>query len=269
MERNLPEMMPSDVWNKINIRHLDIATKSPDTMERALAAAYYRMRAESSFRFGDRASGTDFLKKSAAILQDDHKGLSSLGSIAAAYNLDSLATRFFRRAIQLWPEYITAYANLASLALKKNKIVEAKKLIDTAEKINPLHFLVKRAKENFVQMQNRLKNSGNEKTISLKKRIELLHKRLKAEPGQAWLWNDLGTAWAQSGKIEQAAKCWKKAAKLKDDYARPHKNLAVYYEREKQDMAMAKMHREKYLLLSGKTIIQPDPTKILPDNPNP
>jgi len=242
------------------------------------------MSAEGSFRFGDQKAAVEFLRKAAAAISDDHKGLNNLGSVAAEHGLDELAENFFRQALRVWPEYVTPYANLANLALKYDRKDEAKDLIAAAERIDPKHFMVGKAREKLAQVSGTRANEPEKmETIPLTERIAFLHKQLKENPKEASLWNDLGTAWAQSGKLSQAADCWKKAVALKADYALPHRNLAIYYEKEEKNEALAKLHRDRYLLLSGELpeengkeidpekdlAAQPDPLELLPENLRP
>ena len=57
----------------------------------------------------------------------------------------------------------------------------------------------------------------------------------------------LGTALALAGYAHEGATHWQKALELKPLYALPHKNLAVYYENEKQDHAKAEYHKQQFV----------------------
>jgi len=234
-----------DVWGEISVRGVDASAVSSDAMERSLAASYHRMRAEWLLSGGDKERGTEFLRKAAAASPDEHKAMNNLGSLAAEYGLADLASKYFARAIALWPRYKTPRSNLASLALDGSRIDQAERWIEELAKMDP----------------------KDRRLPGLRSRLNVVRLRaaVAASPNDPVLHNDLGTALAMSGRAKEGAAHWLKAIELRPLYALPHKNLAVYYARDGKDSKKAAYHRRQYERISRLTEA---PTPGLPGPPH-
>src|SRR5438105_5412981 len=64
-----------------------------------------------------------------------------------------------------------------------------------------------------------------------KSQVAVLLEKVKAEPDNAILWNDLGAAYGQHSEWKNAVLAFKKAVSIKKDYAHAWYNLGLAYEK--------------------------------------
>ncbi len=259
--RVLPPKLPvgalTRAWQQVTISNLEAAAKSSDAMERALAAAVYRMHAEYTLSHGNDVEGRRLLEQAAGCIPRDHKALNNLGSVAAEYGLKDLATKLYAQALSVYADYVTPCVNLSSLALERGDRETASMYLARAMQIDAKNPMVKRLRQRF---QTRAQKPKARKDQSAPAGgLKGILKQLEDNPDDPVLHNNAGTAYAQAGKFKQAIEHWQRAIKLRPDYALAHRNLALCYEKELNDPARAEYHKKEYLRLVGKN--QPDPFK--------
>lgn len=210
------------------------AEVSHDSMDRGLAASYYRMMAETCFSTGRISEGKDNLLKAMEIMDDDHKGINNLGSIAASYGQKELAIGLYEKAAAINPRYSTPLTNLANMSLENGDVEKAEVFLNQANSIDPDNYRVKALAEVIRKKKdesNRLQNFINDVTKN---------------PEDPVAHNNLATAFAQSGNIIKAIEHWKTAVRLKPDYALAYKNLYIAYTRDLPDPAQAQKYKAIY-----------------------
>ncbi|MEE8207666.1 MAG: tetratricopeptide repeat protein, partial [Nitrosomonadaceae bacterium] len=147
-------------------------------------------------------------------------------------NLDA-ATVFLKKAIELKPNYVTAYNNLGTTLQKSDKLDEAIDSYRLAIKLKPDYSTA------YKNLGNALREKGklDEATASYRQATVL-------NPNDAEAHNDLGAALQKSGKLDEAIESHRQAIRLKPDYAEAHSNLgAALKEQGKLDEAIAS-HRQ-------------------------
>lgn len=85
-----------------------------------------------------------------------------------------------------------------------------------------------------------------------KNAIEGLLKQFENDPKNYIVCNNIGSAFAEKKDFSNAVKYWEKALNINPEYATAHRNLFIYYSREKQNEQKAQFHKNKLLA------IQPD-----------
>ena len=120
-----------------------------------------------------------------------------------------------KKAIQINPNYASAYNNLANAL---NKSGEYKKAIDCCEKaiqINP----------NYVELHYNLGNIFNE-LGEYKKAIGSYEKAIQINPNYASAYNNLANALSELREYKKAIGCYEKAIQINPNYASAYNNLA-------------------------------------------
>jgi tetratricopeptide (TPR) repeat protein len=119
-----------------------------------------------------------------------------------------------RRAIEIKPDFVESYNNLAIILQDKGGYVEAEKYFRSAIELNP----------NYAEAYN---NIGNLlKDTERNKEAEIYYKlSLKINPKNYKVYNNLGLLCADSQRLDDAEMFYRKAIELNPNFAEAYNNL--------------------------------------------
>lgn len=161
-----------------------------------------------------------------------------------------------RKAIEIQPNYVAAYANLGDAYRNLGNISGAISAYDKAVEIDSqsshTHSLSLAAA--YYALGNTLAKRQEKKAVSMyRQAIALNHNFPQA-------YNNLAAIYADNGQLEQAIALWIKAVGIDPRFATAHFNLAVFYfQQKKYDLAIA--HCDKVIKLGSR--IDPEFLKLL------
>ncbi|MDP6523859.1 MAG: tetratricopeptide repeat protein [Kiritimatiellia bacterium] len=139
-----------------------------------------------------------------ALALPEHVGtLNNLGVIHAGRGELQVATTYYRRAIELDPEFAEGYYNLGFAYTQQEKIEEASAMFREILRIHPDH-----AKANF-QFASLLAQEGDFKTA-----IHHLERVLRVRPADPSVQLTLAMVYVKSGRFADAEESWRKALQL-------------------------------------------------------
>ncbi len=143
-----------------------------------------------------------------------------LGGILQDLGKLNEAEKTTRKAIQLNPNYSTAYSNLGNILLNLGKLNEAEKTTRKAIQLNPNNATA------YSNLGSILLNLGklNEAEKTTRKAIQL-------NPNYSTAYSNLGNILQDLGKLKEAEETTRKAIQLNPDNTVAYFNLFLHYER--------------------------------------
>ena len=135
---------------------------------------------------------------------------TSLGFVLFTERDNSGAEREYKQAIELNPNYATAYHRYASLLLSTGRPDEALQMIKRAQELDPLSLIINTALGNIYSVNRRYDEA-----------IEQLRKTLEMDPTFIHARGYLGMAYLKKGMYEDAIKEIEKARVLSDNSVPP------------------------------------------------
>lgn len=140
----------------------------------------------------------------------------TLGSVLVAQSKYDEAIEYYKKALQIRPEYMEAYNNLGVALSEQGKIDEAIELYLKALKMKPDNA---KAHNNFA---NALLMKGK-----IDEAIEHYQRALQINPYYWDCYNNLGVALKRKGEIDKAIANHRRALEINPGYAEAHYNLAI------------------------------------------
>jgi len=173
-------------------------------------------------------------------LRDEITKMKKEGSAKAAEKLFNMgnayyhtgnydkAIEYYKKAIELKPDYTEAYYNMGGAYYDKgnyDKTIECcKKAIESKPD----------DAETYYGMGGAYYHKGN-----YDKAIEYYEKAIELKPDYAEAYHNMGAAYYDKGNYDKAIKCYQKVIELKPDYADAYHNMgAAYYNKNSYDKAI-------------------------------
>ena len=223
------------------LRHFD--EPGPiDDLGRSIIADYHRAVMEDHLLDGWSTRARIHLDAAEGQWAQSKEGLNNLGSVAAEHGLNDDAVRLFRAAAALSPGYVTARRNLAYLLEKTGRTSESARAFEALIKVAP-------DDEAAVRRLGALRAA----TSIVASRVKKLEAAARAEPYRAPLWNNLGTAYIEAGRPEDALRAYREAVRIRPDYAMAHRHLAHLYAEYLHDPKAAAIHSALAEAAKGET----------------
>ncbi len=161
-----------------------------------------------------REDAINFYRKAIELKPDYAFACNNLGTALYHQNKLEEAIEQYRKAIELKPDYALAYNNLGIALKAQNKLEEAIEHFLKAIELKPDYALAYNNLGIALKAQNKLE----EAIVQYRKAIEL-------KPDYADAYNNLGNALKAQNKLEEAIEQYRKAIELKPDYALAYYNL--------------------------------------------
>ncbi len=146
----------------------------------------------------------------------DHRVFSNYGIILKDLGKLKEAEHFYRKAIELKPNYAEAHSNLGVLLKDLGKLKEAEHFYRKAIELKPDYA------EAHSNLGVLLKDLGK-----LKEAEYFYRKAIELKPNYAEAHSNLGVLLKRLGKLKEAEHFYRKAIELKPDYAKAYSNLGV------------------------------------------
>jgi len=164
--------------------------------------------------------------------------LNNIGVIFQGLGKKQRAKECFEKAIKINPNYADAYYNLGNIFKDLGKNQKAKEFFEKAIEINP----------NYADAHNNLgnvfKDSGN-----LQKAKEFFEKAIENNPNHAGALNNLGVIFKELKKNREAKNCFEQVIKINPNHADAHNNLGVIFQ-ELGKIEKAKECYEKAIVIN-------------------
>jgi CheY-like chemotaxis protein len=181
------------------------------------------------------------------------KVLNLMGECYLALASFNLATSCFTQALELNPQYLKSYQNLASLSEKQGNLTEARRFLEQARSLSPLN------PERLFRLGQLCLKTGDQQQAQqyLKESLKCGHAILEAEPSEVAevflqagmdqvaedlltqsiqdqpdnvnLYNRLGIALRRQNKHQEALKCYQTALDLAPANEKVYFNLGILY----------------------------------------
>lgn len=230
-----------DIRNEPILRHFETPT-AVDDLGRSVIADYQRALAEAHLRVGDREGALAAFEAAERWLERSKEGLNNLGSTLAEYGFLEQAERLYRKAAALSPKYVTPRRNLAIMLDRQGRRDDA---------IAAFEALVRAAPEDDGARRRLAELKAPPAQPSpAETRVAQFEAATRAEPHRAPLWNNLGTAYVEAGRPEDAREAYLEAVRRDPGYAMAHKHLAALYREFLGDEEAARRHQAQYEALS-------------------
>jgi superkiller protein 3 len=229
----------------------------------------------------------DYLEKITEILKrnrNDIEMINTYGFIALNFkNNIPLAKEYFKRALEIDKNYIHSLNNMGVCYMRENNILEAKKQFEENILLSPINYpysyqnltIIYLQEENFkhaydvlIKAENNRVNieSGWDHLKGLlliylndySSALEWYLEKIKIEPQNNLLVNNLGFCFRKLGNFEQAEKCFSKAAKIFENKLKrkervDERSLIAYYNLAR--LALDKSEKKKILDISKKILL--------------
>lgn len=233
-----------DIRDTVILRHF-LRPGPVDDLGESVLADYHRARAEAHLAHDDRRAALGDFLSAERWLSKSKEGLNNLGSTMAEYGLLKEAERLYRSAAQLSDTYVTPRRNLAILIDKQGRTEEAITAFGELVRVAPEDAGAKRKLEALRRPPPAAGPNEDEQ------RVLQFEQATRAEPHRAPLWNNLGTAYMQAGRPQDALRAYLKATEVDPKYAMAHKHLAAVYREFLKDPDAAGRHQALYEGLRG------------------
>jgi len=120
----------------------------------------------------------------------------------------------YRRAIEVYPYMITAYARLGSVLAGSGRVREAEKFYRAALAKAPAAAGIRYSLANLLDADGRVEEAEHH-----------LRAAIEANPRHAGAYNDLGVILARNGRLQASLLCFREAVRISPEYAEAHYNL--------------------------------------------
>ena len=150
---------------------------------------------------------------------------------------------YYRKVLELDPNYINALNNIGVIFQGLGKKQRAKECFEKAIKINPNYA------DAYYNLGNIFKDLGKNQ-----KAKEFFEKAIEINPNYAEAYYNIGIIFKRLGKIEKAKECYKKAIELNPNYADAHYNLGNIFQ-EVGDLQKAKEFFEKAIEINPNVVM--------------
>ncbi|WP_269623974.1 tetratricopeptide repeat protein [Prochlorococcus marinus] len=144
----------------------------------------------------------------------DHRIFSNFGAISQGLGKLKEAEKWFRKAIEIKPDYAKAHSNLGIILRDLGQLKEAELSYRKAIEIKPDYA------EAHSNLGNVLRGLGQLKEAELSYR-----KAIEIKPDYAEAHSNLGIILRDLGQLKEAELSYRKAIEIKPDYAEAHSNL--------------------------------------------
>ncbi|MFH1752948.1 MAG: tetratricopeptide repeat protein [Candidatus Omnitrophota bacterium] len=165
----------------------------------------------------------------------------NLGIMYGSLALYEKAEAYYKKAIELKPDYAEAYNALGAMIYnaEPNKVYKAmefcKKAVDLKDDLADAYY-------NLGLMSNSLG--------MFEEAVSYCDRAVKLVPGHANAHNSLGVAYRNAGRYDTAIECFKKAIEIEPGYLAAHNNLALTYYHDKKSYDLSKKEWEEVLKIS-------------------
>jgi len=147
---------------------------------------------------------------------------NNLGLALAVLGRNREAIDYYKRAIEIAPDYVDAYINLATAFTQEKRFDEAIAIlrsgITKSPGVNDLRDLLGRTL--LASAAQLIENGDRENAVAQ------YQEALQIDPNYAPAWNNFGAIFNDLGQTEKAFDCYTKALQLEPRYAKAHANLA-------------------------------------------
>jgi len=203
----------------------------------------YKNHPDALFRYADlcrilsRFNDSEaLLRRLIGITQPNHQSYNQLAVVLGNQNKTKEAIDYFKKSIELKPDFIDAYINLGSMYFRLNKLKKAEITYKQASDLDPNHILLL---NNLATLYKRYKN--------YKKAEELYRKALKINPNSAEVLSNLGDVYGQTMNLDKAEEVLLKAYSISPKTPEINANLAILYKKQsryEESLAYAKQAYE-------------------------
>ena len=150
------------------------------------------------------------------------------GLLTVGFGKIELALPFFKTALDANPSIVQFWYSHIVALIKLDRLTDAKVLLDQAKRKG-----IKGA--DFDQLEQRLNDAGAHNNMGiafqeqgkLEEAVEAYSKALTIKPNHAEAYNNMGTALQNQGKLEEAIEAYNKALTIKPDYAEAYNNMGT------------------------------------------
>ena len=166
----------------------------------------------------------------------------NMGLLAVAVNKVDESLTFFQTAIEGNPQFVQFWLSYSDALVKLERIDDAKKVLEKAKQKCPKgqahHKLGQRANQIKAASYNNI-GMTNTKEGELDLAIDNYKKAIKIKPDYAAPYNNLGMAYFKKGELDLAIDSYKKAINIAPNSAGPYNNLGMAYsEKDEIDLAI-------------------------------
>jgi Flp pilus assembly protein TadD len=152
---------------------------------------------------------------------------------------DDAATRY-RAALELDPEQVVAWSNLAAIEAQQGNCSEAESSLRRAIAIRPDHAEAWSNLGNVLRLLGRMDDA-----------VSAYREAVRLDPGHARAWYNLGTTLTDQQRHAEAIPCYEAALRLQPDYVEAHENLGI-------SLTMLKRPREALACYEETLRLQPN-----------
>ncbi len=139
-EKKKPHPSPKgnpNFWKHLLLRRLHAPLETLDDMERSIVADYWFFLGLYFLEQGKTRKGLECFEKVAEVASDNEIVFNNLGSACAEYGFLKQAEGYYKRAIRLYPDYLTPHANLGRLYEGQGRLDDAIAFYQEALRIDP------------------------------------------------------------------------------------------------------------------------------------
>ncbi|MGD1910496.1 MAG: tetratricopeptide repeat protein [Rivularia sp. (in: cyanobacteria)] len=179
---------------------------------------------------------------------------TNLGTLSEQEGDLEAAIAYYKKALELKPDYGEVYYNLGNVFLRQSKLEIAIESYQQALKIKPEYPQAHNNLGNIFQLQGKLESA-----------IESYQEALKSQPKNYQIYYNLGNVFLLQGKLETAKEFYQKSLKIQPAYAEAYEKLAHIFRRQNNLEAAIESYQEALKIQPESTVAYVNLGNILCD----